>query len=98
ISVADLALFNSWATCQKIQTEHNSDGARILALMTLAERFRAEQLALTEMRRAGQRTQFVETMYVLDLAIDKRVVPMEPRPVLWTGFADALERLGLTVA
>jgi hypothetical protein len=98
ISMADLALFNSWAACQKIQVEHNSDGARIIALMTMAERFRAEQLQLAELRRAGQRTQFVETMYILDLALDKRVAPLATRPVRWARFEPVLERLGLRSA
>src|SRR5262249_39954110 len=43
ISVADLALFEAWPACRNIQVEHGSDGARILTLMEMARRFRAEQ-------------------------------------------------------
>jgi hypothetical protein len=95
ISVADLERFASWTACRRILVEHGSDGARILTLMALAERFRAEQLQLAELRRAGKSTRFVETMYILDLALDKRIAPMPTKPVPWGRFADVLRGLGL---
>jgi hypothetical protein len=98
ISVKDLALFASWPTCRKIQVEHGSDGARILTLMAMAERFRAEQQHLAELRRKGERTQFVETMYVLDLALDQRVAPLPVKPVPWERFTGVLRQLGLESA
>jgi hypothetical protein len=95
ISVADLVLFSSWPRCRTIQAEHGSDGARILTLMAMAERFRTEQLQLAELRRDGQSTRFVETMYILDLALDKRIAPMPTKPIPWARFDAVLKQLGL---
>ncbi len=95
ISAADLALFASWSVCRKIQAEHGSDGARILALMAMAERFKAEQQHLAELRHKGESTRFVETMYILDLALDRRVAPLAAKPVPWARFEGVLQQLGL---
>jgi hypothetical protein len=98
ISLKDLALFASWSTCRNIQVEHGSDGARILTLMAMAERFQAEQQHLAELRRKGERTTFVETMYVLDLALDTRVAALPVKPVPWERFEGVLRELRLEVA
>ena len=71
IAVADLELFENWTACRELQVEHNSDGARILTLMELAKCFRSEQKELARLRQAGQRTRYVETMYILDLPLDR---------------------------
>jgi hypothetical protein len=95
IAVADLALFEDWRACRGVQVEHGSDGARVLTLRELARRFRAEQEKLAAMRKAGQRTQYVETMYVLDLALDKRTAAVPVRDVPWGRFEDVLRQLNL---
>jgi hypothetical protein len=95
IAVNDLALFENWQACKQVQVEHGTDGARILTLMELARRFRQEQEQLAELRRAGQRTRYVETMYVLDLALDKRSAPVPVKNVPWGRFEEVLKQWNL---
>jgi hypothetical protein len=95
IAVADLALFESWPGCRHVGVEHGSDGARVLTLMVLANRFRAEQEKIVGLRRAGQRTRYVETMYVLDLALDRRSAGVPLKEVPWGRFEDVLKPMNL---
>ena len=95
IAVSDLALFESWPACRPMRVEHGSDGARILTLMTLARRFRAEQEKLAQLRREGQRTLYVETMYVLDLALDRRTAPIPTKEIPWGRFEAVLKQVNL---
>jgi hypothetical protein len=95
IAVSDLARFESWPACRTIRVEHRSDGARILTLMELARRFRAEQAKIEGLRQAGKRTRYVETMYVLDLALDKRAAVMPTKEVPWGRFEDVLKQMNL---
>jgi hypothetical protein len=95
ISVADLSLFESWTACRNVQVEHGSDGARVLTLMELARRFRAEQEQLASLRKTGQRTRFVETMYILDLALDRRSAATPVKEVPWGRFEDVLRQMNL---
>lgn len=86
IAVRDLAAFEIWATCKDVRVEHGMDGMRVLTLMELAKRYREEQDALATIRREGKRTRFLETMYLLDLALDKRAADVPTRPVPWERF------------
>jgi hypothetical protein len=95
IAMRDLVLFEDWPSCRKIQVEHGSDGARVLTLMNLARRFKTEQAAMAQLRQAGQRTKYVETMYILDLALDRRAVPVETKEVPWGRFEPVLTKLNL---
>lgn len=95
VSVADLMLFEEWATCRGVRVEHGSDGARVLTLMALARRYRSEQEHLVTLRNEGKRTQYAETMYVLDLALDKKVMPLESKPIPWERFEAVLKNLEL---
>jgi hypothetical protein len=95
ISVKDLALFESWTACRGVRVEHGSDGARVLTLMELARRFKAEQKEIARRRAAGERTQWVETMYVLDLALDKRTHPVPTKPIPWGRFEPILKSMNL---
>jgi hypothetical protein len=95
IAVADLALFETWPACRNVRVEHGSDGARVLTLMELARRFRSEQEKIGGLRRAGQRTTYVETMYVLDLALDKRSAVVPVKDVPWGRFEDVLKPMNL---
>ncbi len=95
IAVADLALFESWPACRGMRVEHGSDGARILTLMELARRFRSEQAKIAGLRAAGKRTRYVETMYVLDLALDKRSANIPVREVPWGRFEEVLKQMNL---
>jgi hypothetical protein len=95
ISAADLVLFREWADCRNIQVEHGSDGARILTLMEMARRYQDEQDLIGQLRREGKRTQYVETMYTLDLALDRRSSDIPTRPVCWGRFEAVLKGFGL---
>ena len=95
IAVTDLSLFESWPACRDIQVEHGSDGARVLTLMELARRFRSEQEKLASLRRAGQRTKYVETMYALDLALDRRVAHVPVKQIPWGRFESVLKQMNL---
>jgi hypothetical protein len=95
IAVSDLALFESWPACRNIQVEHGSEGARVLTVMELARRYREEQARLAQLRREGKRTQYVETMYVLDLPLDRRSSPVAVKPVPWGRFERVLKEMGL---
>jgi hypothetical protein len=91
IAVSDLALFESWPGCRDVKVEHSTDGARVLTLMDLARRFRSEQEKIAELRKTGQRTRYVETMYVLDLSLDKRTAPIPVKNVPWGRFEEVLK-------
>lgn len=95
IAVADLALFEDWTLCRGVEVEHNADGARVLTLMELARRFKVEQAELVRLRTAGQRTRYVETMYMLDLALDKRSAAIPTKPVSWGRFERVLKEMNL---
>jgi len=95
VALRDLALFHRWPICSEIHVEHGSDGSRVLTLMELAKRFQKEQDALRRRRAAGERTKHVETMYVLDLALDKRSAAIPTKPVPWERFTSILKALRL---
>ena len=95
IAVADLALFAQWPACRDVQVEHGTDGARVLTLMELARRFEREQAELVRLRQAGQRTRYVETMYVLDLALDKRSAAIPTKSIPWGRFEQLLKEMNL---
>lgn len=95
IAAADLALFADWPACRGVRVEHGGDGCRILTLMAMAQKFRAEQDHIRQLRAAGQRTRYVETMYLLDLALDKRSAAIPTKPVPWGRFEAVLKAFGL---
>jgi len=95
IRKSDLALFESWPNCRDVRVEHGSDGARVLTLMEMAHRFRSEQEKIAALRAAGQRTMHAETMYVLDLALDRRAAPIPVKPVPWGRFEKVLREMNL---
>ncbi len=91
----DLALFENWSLCREIEVEHGADGARILTLMEMSKRFREEQAKLAELRKTGQRSRYMETMYVLDLALDGQSAEIETKAVPWGRFEDVLKEMNL---
>ena len=95
IALRDLVLFERWQTCRHVHVEHGSDGSRVLTLMELAKRFRKEQEDLTQRRATGARTKHVETIYILDLALDKRCASIPTKPVPWERVRPVLESLRL---
>jgi hypothetical protein len=95
IARSDLALFENWPDCRAVRVEHGSDGARVLTLMEMARRFKAEQERIANLRAAGQRTTHEETMYVLDLALDRRTAPIPLKQVPWGRFEGVLKEMNL---
>jgi hypothetical protein len=95
VAVADLALFEDWAACRGVTVEHGTDGARVLTLRELARRFRREQTELARLRQAGERTRYIETMYVLDLALDRRSAAIPTKPIPWGRFEPVLKEMNL---
>lgn len=95
IAAKDLVLFEKWTNVREIQVEHGGDGARILTLLEMAKRFRREQDKIAALRKAGQRTQFIETMYVLDLALDKRTASVPLKDVPWGRFEHILKSMNV---
>jgi len=95
IAKADLVLFESWPACRHVKVEHGSDGARVLTLMEMANRFRSEQAKMAALRAAGQRTTHAETMYMLDLALDRRAAAIPVKPVPWGRFEEVLKEMNL---
>ncbi len=95
IAVADLVLFEDWTLCRGVEVEHNTDGSRVLTLMELAKRFKVEQTELVRLRKAGERTRYVETMYILDLALDKRSAAIPTKPINWGRFEHVLSEMNL---
>ena len=79
----DLSIFENLHTARDLHVEHGSDGARILSLMKMAETFRDEQERIAQLRADGKRTTFMETMYVLDLALDQRCADLPVKSVPW---------------
>ena len=76
--------------------EHGADGTRILTLMEVAQRFQHEQAKIVQLRQAGERTRYMETMYVLDLPLDQRTAPIPTKPVPWNRFAATLADMKLS--
>ena len=95
IRKSDLALFERWPACRDVNVEHGSDGARVLTLMEMANRFRSEQEKMAALRAAGQRTVHVETMYILDLGLDRRTAHIPVKPVPWGRFEHVLKAMNL---
>jgi hypothetical protein len=95
IRQSDLALFEDWPTCRNVRVEHGSDGARVLTLYEMARRFREEQNKIVSLRTAGQRTTHVETMYLLDLALDRQTAAIPTKPIPWGRFERVLEKMNL---
>ncbi len=91
----DLLLFDSWPVVRQLYVEHGSDGARMLSLMEMAKRFQAEQSQIRSLRADGRRTAFVETMYILDLALDQRCAQLPAKPVPWGRYEAVLRELNL---
>jgi hypothetical protein len=96
IAARDLRRFDSWPACKGIQVEHGNDGARVLTLIELARRYQDEQAGMAQLRSEGKRTLYVETMYILDLALDRRTGSLPTRPVPWGRFEEVLKGMGLT--
>lgn len=66
-----------------------------MSLLEMARRFHLEQTKIAELRAAGKRTAYVETMYILDLSLDQRCAELSIKPVPWSRFTSVLKELNL---
>ncbi len=91
----DLAKFRDWTDCRNIHVEHGGHGERILTLLSVADEFDRQALAIAKRQAEGRAPAYEETMYLLDLALDQRVVDLPSKPVPWSRFAGGLKARGL---
>jgi hypothetical protein len=91
----DLAQFGDWPSCAAIQVEYANHGERILTLMAMAKEFVRQAGAVADRRAAGRRTNFEETMFTLDLALDSHTADLPAKPVPWDRLESTLKQLGL---
>jgi hypothetical protein len=96
IRLADLRRFLDWDSCKDMHVEHGSDGARILTLRLMAREFERQMAEVNRLKESGKPSTFVETMYVLDLALDTEEVTLPTKPVPWLRYAGILKELGLS--
>jgi len=91
----DLTRFRDWTKCRDIRVEHGGHGERILTLLSVAEEFDRQAALVAKRQAAGQRPGFEETMYLLDLALDRNVHDLPTKPVPWNRFEATLKARGL---
>jgi hypothetical protein len=91
----DLLRFCDWEDCAEIQVEHASHGERVLTLYTMAAEYQRQAAAIAERRTAGRRSNYEETMYLLDLGLDTASADLPAKPVPWRRFETTLEQLGI---
>jgi hypothetical protein len=90
---SDLARFRDWHDCKPMHVEHGGHGERLLTLMVMADEFDRQDTTVQRRRAEGRRTEFEETMYVLDLGLDIRTIDLPTKPVPWGRFEATLKEL-----
>lgn len=95
IAARDLPLFNQWRDCKGVRVEHGGEGARILTLLEMAKRYREESSKIARLQEQGKRTLYEETIYILDLALDRRTAPIPTKEVPWGRLEAVLKAMGL---
>jgi len=91
----DLLRFRDWEGCAEIEVEHASHGERVLTLMSMAAEYERQAAAIASRRAAGRRSNYEETMYILDLGLDVQSADLPAKPVPWKRFEPTLEKLGI---
>jgi hypothetical protein len=91
----DLMRFRKWADCASIHVEHATHGERILTLMAVAKEFERQAADVAARRVARRKSNYEETMYILDLSLDTGTADLPSKPVPWERFDGTLEKLGI---
>jgi hypothetical protein len=91
----DLLRFRNWQGCAEIEVEHASHGERVLTLYTMAAEYERQADAVASRRAAGRRSNYEETMYILDLGLDTQSADLPAKPVPWDRFNATLQKLGI---
>jgi hypothetical protein len=95
IRLDDLLRFRDWDDCAAIQVEHASHGERVLTLYGMAAEYDRQASAIASRRAAGRRSNFEETMYILDLGLDTDAADLAAKAVPWERFESTLKQLGV---
>ena len=106
IRKSDLETFKSFETCKELLVHHGSDAAKILTLLEVHRKFAQQEQRLAHARAAGQSTQYLEEMWMLDLCLATEIVEPTTEEVAagtlkpfrlppWERFAPTLKALGL---
>jgi hypothetical protein len=93
IRLDDLLRLRDWDECSAIQVEHASHGERLLTLMSMAAEYERQAAAVAARRASGRRSNYEETMYVLDLGLDTESADLASKPVSWERFESTLKQL-----
>jgi hypothetical protein len=91
----DLMKFRNWADCASVRVEHATHGERVLTLMAMAKEFESQSAAVASRRAARRRSNYEETMYILDLGLDSETADLPSKPVPWERFETTLKKLGI---
>jgi hypothetical protein len=91
----DLMKFRKWEDCAAIRVEHATHGERVLTLIAMAKEFESQDAAVAKRRAAHRRSNYEETMYILDLCLDTETADLPSKPVPWERFESTLEKLGI---
>jgi hypothetical protein len=91
----DLAKFKDWAWCRQVRVEHGGHGERVLTLRSMAVEFERQAVEVERRRAEGKRSNYEETMYILDLGLDARAIGLPTKPVPWNRFEATLRALGI---
>ncbi len=91
----DLIRFRNWADCASIHVEHATHGERILTLIAMAKEFESQAQAVASRRAARRRSNYEETMYILDLGLDTETADLPSKLVPWERFETTLKKLGI---
>lgn len=96
VRLDDLLRFRDWEACTEIQVEHASHGERVLTLMEMATEYDRQAAAVAARRVAGRRSNYEETMYILDLGLDTQCADLPAKPIPWDRFESTLKQLGVS--
>jgi hypothetical protein len=91
----DLARFRDWDDCASIEVEHAVHGERVLTLMEMAAEYDRQAVAIASRRSAGRRSNYEETMYILDLGLDTQCADLPTKAVPWERFELTLKQHGI---
>ncbi len=94
----DLMRFRNWADCASIRVEHATHGERILTLLSMAKEFESQAAAVASRRAARRKSNYEETMYILDLGLDTKTADLPSKPVPWERFDTTLKMLGIELS
>jgi hypothetical protein len=95
IRLDDLVQFRNWDRSLAIEVEHAGHGERILTLLNMAAEYDRQAAAIAARRETGRRSNYEETMYLLDLGLDSQCADLPSKQVPWERFDATLRQLGI---